>query len=319
MSTTTTAAAPRRRSAAASRPAVRRSARRRGKGTSQRAGYLFVLPAFAHMLLWTGIPLIASAVLAFTSYDVITAPKFVGLANFREMFADPVFVRSILNTAVYSFFTVPVAMGIALLLAVLLNTGLHGRWFFRTAIFVPQVTATIAVALVWLWMYDPGNGLFNSVLSLFGVSGPSWLQSTSFAMPSVILVGIWQGIGLKMLIYLAALQNLPPEVYEAAEVDGASAARRFFSITVPMLKPATFFVLVTSVVGAFQSFDQIYVLTDGGPANTTTMMTYEIYKSAFREFRMGYACAESLVLFALLVVLTIANRRMTVGGDLDDR
>ena len=137
-------------------------------------------------------------------------------------------------------------------------------------------------------------------------------------MPAVIVVGIWQGIGLKMLIYLAALQSLPTELYEAASVDGASKVRQFFSLTVPLLKPATFFVFVTSVIGAFQSFDQVYILTDGGPANSTTMMTYEIYKSAFREFRMGYACAQSLVLFALLLVLTLVNRRIT-GGDRGSR
>jgi multiple sugar transport system permease protein len=289
----------------------RRRTRRDRRG---RAGVLLVAPALLHMLMWTGIPLVASVALAFTSYDVITAPEFVGFANFQEMFGDPVFLRSMLNTAVYTFFTVPVAMGIALLIAMMLNGKLRGRALFRTAIFLPQVTATIAIALVWLWMYSPGNGLFNTVLGAFGIPGPAWLTSTTWAMPSVIMVGIWQGIGLKMLIYLAALQNLPQELYEAASVDGASRTRQFFSITLPLLKPATFFVFVTSVIGAFQSFDQIYVLTDGGPANTTTMMTYEIYKSAFREFRMGYACAESLVLFAMLIVLTLANRRMTAGG-----
>jgi ABC-type sugar transport system permease subunit len=215
---------------------------------------------------------------------------------------------------VYTFFTVPVAMSIALLIALMLNTKLAGRAIFRTAIFIPQVTATIAVALVWLWIYDPRTGLANAILSFLGLDGPNWLSSTTWAMPAVILVGIWQGIGLKMLIYLAALQSLPAELYEAAAVDGASRVRQFFSLTVPLLKPATFFVFVTSVIGAFQSFDQVYILTDGGPANSTTMMTYEIYKSAFREFRMGYACAQSLVLFALLLVLTLVNRRIT-GGD----
>ena len=219
-----------------------------------------------------------------------------------------------LNTSIYTFFTVPVAMAIALLIALMLNTRLAGRAIFRTAIFIPQVTATIAVALVWLWIYDPRSGLANAVLSFLGLDGPAWLSSTDWAMPAVIVVGIWQGIGLKMLIYLAALQSLPTDLYEAASVDGASKVRQFFSLTLPLLRPATFFVFVTSVIGAFQSFDQVYILTDGGPANSTTMMTYEIYKSAFREFRMGYACAQSLVLFALLLFLTLLNRRIT-GGD----
>ncbi|MCX4850115.1 carbohydrate ABC transporter permease [Streptomyces sp. NBC_00893] len=279
----------------------------------QRAGMLMVAPALLHASLWIGLPVVASVVLAFTKYDVLTAPQFVGLDNFTEMMGDAVFRKSIVNTVVYTFFTVPFGMMLGLLVALALHTGLKARGIFRTAVFLPQVTATVAIALVWLWIYNPGNGLLNTLLSFLGIDGPAWLSSTSWAMPSVILVGIWQGIGMKMLIYLAALQSLPKELYEAASVDGASKVRQFFSITLPLLKPATFFVLITSMITAFQSFDQIYILTDGGPANSTTMMTYEIYKSAFREFRVGYACAQSLVLFVLLMGFTLVNRRI-MGG-----
>ncbi|GAA3479999.1 sugar ABC transporter permease [Streptomyces yanii] len=279
----------------------------------QRAGMLMVAPALLHASLWIGLPVVASVVLAFTKYDVLTAPQFVGLDNFSEMMGDAVFRKSIVNTVIYTFFTVPFGMMLGLLVALALHTGLKARGIYRTAVFLPQVTATVAIALVWLWIYNPGNGLLNALLSFVGVDGPAWLASTSWAMPSVILVGIWQGIGMKMLIYLAALQSLPKELYEAASVDGASKVRQFFSITVPLLKPATFFVLITSMISAFQSFDQIYILTDGGPANSTTMMTYEIYKSAFREFRVGYACAQSLVLFVLLMGFTLVNRRI-MGG-----
>ncbi|MFJ1843767.1 MULTISPECIES: carbohydrate ABC transporter permease [unclassified Streptomyces] len=279
----------------------------------QRAGMLMVAPALLHASLWIGLPVVASVVLAFTKYDVLTAPQFVGLDNFREMMGDAVFRKSIVNTVVYTFFTVPFGMMLGLLVALALHTGLKARGIFRTAVFLPQVTATVAIALVWLWIYNPGNGLLNTLLSFLGIDGPAWLASTSWAMPSVILVGIWQGIGMKMLIYLAALQSLPKELYEAASVDGASKVRQFFSITLPLLKPATFFVLITSMISAFQAFDQIYILTDGGPANSTTMMTFEIYKSAFREFRVGYACAQSLVLFVLLMGFTLVNRRI-MGG-----
>ncbi|MFB7186566.1 carbohydrate ABC transporter permease [Streptomyces sp. NPDC056230] len=279
----------------------------------QRAGMLMVAPALLHASLWIGLPVVASVVLAFTKYDVLTAPQFVGLDNFRDMMDDAVFRKSVVNTVVYTFFTVPFGMMLGLLVALALHTGLKARGIFRTAVFLPQVTATVAIALVWLWIYNPGNGLLNTLLSFLGIDGPAWLSSTSWAMPSVILVGIWQGIGMKMLIYLAALQSLPKELYEAASVDGASRVRQFFSITLPLLKPATFFVLITSMISAFQSFDQIYILTDGGPANSTTMMTYEIYKSAFREFRVGYACAQSLVLFVLLMGFTLVNRRI-MGG-----
>ncbi|MFI7008735.1 carbohydrate ABC transporter permease [Streptomyces sp. NPDC050145] len=294
------------------RPAPARP--RRGPGARRRrAGLLMVLPALLHAALWIGVPVIAAVCLAFTSYDVLSSPRFVGLDNFREMLGDAVFRKSVVNTVIYTFFTVPFGMVLGLLLALALDKGLRARGVFRTAIFLPQVTATVAIALVWLWIYNPRNGLFNTLLAIFGIEGPAWLVSTSWAMPSVILVGIWQGIGMKMLIYLAALQNLPKELYEAASVDGASPVRQFFSITLPLLKPATFFVLITSLISAFQSFDQVYILTDGGPAGSTTMMTYEIYKSAFREFRVGYACAQSLVLFVLLMGFTLVNRRI-MGG-----
>ncbi|MFD8851422.1 carbohydrate ABC transporter permease [Streptomyces sp. NPDC059604] len=279
----------------------------------QRAGMLMVAPALLHASLWIGLPVVASVVLAFTKYDVLTPPQFVGLDNFRDMLDDAVFRKSVVNTVVYTFFTVPFGMMLGLLVALALHTGLKARGIFRTAVFIPQVTATVAIALVWLWIYNPGNGLLNTLLSFLGIEGPAWLSSTSWAMPSVILVGIWQGIGMKMLIYLAALQSLPKELYEAASVDGASKVRQFFSITLPLLKPATFFVLITSMISAFQSFDQIYILTDGGPGNSTTMMTFEIYKSAFREFRIGYASAQSLVLFVLLMGFTLVNRRI-MGG-----
>ncbi|MFI2363379.1 carbohydrate ABC transporter permease [Promicromonospora sp. NPDC019610] len=307
--------APRAVSAQPSAP-PRSSAPRRGRAGAarRRAGMLMVAPAFLHALIWIGIPVIAAFVLSFTSYDVLTQPRFIGVQNYLDAFGDPVFRRGMLNTLVYAFFTVPVAMAIALLIALMLDTQLRARALFRTAVFIPQVTATIAVALVWLWIYDPRSGLLNAVLSFFGLPAQNWLSSTTWAMPAVITVGIWQGIGLKMLIYLAALQSLPKDVYEAASVDGASRTRQFFSLTLPLLRPATFFVFVTSVISAFQAFDLIYILTDGGPANTTTMMTYEIYKSAFREFRVGYACAQSIVLFVFLLVLTLANRRLN-GGD----
>ncbi|MDX3324278.1 MULTISPECIES: sugar ABC transporter permease [Streptomyces] len=280
----------------------------------RRAGMLMVAPALLHASLWIGLPVVVSVALAFTKYDVLTAPEFVGLDNFRDMLDDAVFRKSIVNTLLYTFFTVPFGMALGLLVALALHTGLKARGIFRTAVFLPQVTATVAIALVWLWIYNPGNGLLNTMLAFLGVDGPAWLSSTTWAMPSVILVGIWQGIGMKMLIYLAALQSLPRELYEAASVDGASRVRQFFSITLPLLKPATFFVLITSMISAFQSFDQIYILTDGGPANSTTMMTYEIYKSAFREFRVGYASAQSLVLFVLLMGFTLVNKRIMGGS-----
>ncbi|MEV4411496.1 sugar ABC transporter permease [Catellatospora sp. NPDC049609] len=294
--------------------------RRRLGYERRRAAWLMLTPALIHLTWWIGVPVLATFVLAFTHYDVLAGTiSWVGLDNFTEIFADETWNLSILHTVVYTFFTVPVAMAIAVVIAVLLNTKLRARAWYRAAFFLPHITATVAIALVWMWMFEPNVGLFNAVLSMAGLNGPAWLSDPDYAMAAVIVVSVWKGIGLKMLIYLAALQSIPPETYEAADLDGASAPRRFWSITLPLLKPATFFVFVVSMIDAFQVFDQVYVLTpDGGPANATTVMTFEIYKTAFSEFRISTACAQSLVLFAFLLVLTVISRRMT-GKDDDAR
>lgn len=299
------------RRAAARVPAARGSDVTRGQ---RRAAWLMVAPAGLHALVWIAVPVVATFVLSVTNYSVLEPLRFVGVGNYTRAFADPVFRASIGHTAVYAFFTVPVAMAVAVFLAVLLNQPIRARGLYRAAYFLPQVTATVAVAMVWLQIYDPHDGLVNKVLAALGVTGPAWLADPDYALPAVIAVGIWQGIGIKMLIYLAALQNIPPELYEAAQLDGAGAWQQFRRITLPCLRPATFFVAVVSVIGAFQVFDQVYVLTDGGPANATTMMTYEVYKSAFVNFQMGLACAKSVVLFVFLFGLTLLNR-LVVGRD----
>ncbi|TDC02491.1 sugar ABC transporter permease [Micromonospora fluostatini] len=293
--------------------------RRRLGADRRRAAYLMLAPSVIHLVWWIGLPVVATFGLAFTDYDVIAGTiQWAGLDNFREIFADDIWNRSIWHTIVFTFFTVPVAMAIAVFIAVLLNQQIRARAWYRAAFFMPHITATVAIALVWMWMFEPTLGLFNLLLERVGVNGPAWLSDPDWAMPAVILVSIWKGIGLKMLIYLAALQNIPHDLYEAADLDGASGLRRFFAITLPLLKPATFFVFIVSMIDAFQVFDQVYVLTpDGGPANSTTVMTYEIYRTAFGEFDISAACAQSLVLFAFLLVLTVIGRRLT-GKEADE-
>ncbi|MCL2554490.1 MAG: sugar ABC transporter permease [Actinomycetia bacterium] len=298
---------------------------RRGSGPRQsrlardrrRTAYLMLAPATVHLVWWIGFPVAATFVLAFLHYDVLAGTAtFAGLDNFRAIFADSTWNASIWHTVVFTFFTVPVAMAIAVVLAVLLNNKMRGRAWYRAAIFMPHITATVAIALVWMWMFEPRIGILNTALGWFGVKGPVWLGDPSWALFAVIMVSIWKGVGIKMLIYLAALQAMPQDVYEAAELDGASKARTFWSITLPLLKPATFFVLVVSIIDSFQAFDQLYVLTpDGGPANSTTVMTYEIYSKAFKEFQMGQAAAMSVVLFAFLLVLMLLSRRLTGRED----
>ena len=297
------------------RPAAGRQKRSRFGRKSRRTGWLMVAPAIAQLGLWTAIPVIATFALSLTNYNVFDFPKWIGLENYIEIWNDPTFRKATWNTIVYTFWTVPVSMAIAVVIAVALNQKLRAQNWYRAAFFLPQVTATVAIAMVWLWIYDPQQGLFNTALSVIGIPGHAWLASPDTALWAVSLVGVWQGIGLKMLIYIAALQNVDEALYEAASIDGASTLRKFFSITLPMLKPATFFVFVISIIGAFQVFDQVYVLTDGGPANATTMMTYEVYRSAFQNFRMGTACAQSVYLFAFLLVMTLVSRKLTRGDD----
>jgi multiple sugar transport system permease protein len=281
----------------------------------RRAGYLLCAPAVAHMVLFTLIPVLAALWLSFTDYRVLTPPSWVGLDNYVTMFQDQAFRRSIWNTTVYTFFTVPFAMVLALLVAVALNEKLRARAWYRAAFFLPHVTATVAVAMVWIWMYNPRIGLFNAALGVFGIGRINWLGDPNFALPSVIVMGIWQGIGVKMLIYLAALQGIAEHLYEAAAIDGANKWQQFIYITVPQLKYATFFVFVISLIDSFQVFDSIWVMTQGGPVNSTTVMTYEVYRSAFQSFRMGYASAQAVLLFAIIFVLTVVSKRLTRSDD----
>lgn len=313
---TTTAPAPPEK---ATSPPPRRSQKLSGPRRSEsRWGLLLAAPAALHILIWVGIPVLAAFVLSFTDYDMIERPSFVGVQNYLELLGDTIFWKGVVNNLIMAVVGIPISMLIALVLAVLLNRGLRGEGLFRTLVFLPHVTATVAVAMIWLWIYAPtGNGLANMALSAFGLPEQAWLTNANLALPSVILVTIWQGIGLKMLIYLASLQGIPQELYEAADIDGAGPVQRFFRITVPMLKPATFFVLVTSIIANFQAFDLIYNLTSGGPANATTVVTYEIYQTAFQQFRMGLATAQSVVLLAILVVLTIISRKLVGGADND--
>ncbi|WP_203568850.1 carbohydrate ABC transporter permease [Aestuariimicrobium ganziense] len=279
-------------------------------------GWLLTLPALIHTLIWVGAPVVVAIFMSFTDYDVVNPPEFNGGANYTELMGDQVFWRALWHNLIMVTFGVPISMFIALVLAVALNQALRGQSWFRTMIFMPHVTATVAIAMIWLWIYAPGTpGLANRILSFVGLGPFNWLTSTDLALPAVILVTIWQGIGIKMLIYLAALQGVSHELYEAAEVDGANTIQKFFQITVPLLRPATFFVLVTSIIGNFQTFDLIFNLTNGGPANATTVITYQIYVAAFQQFRMGYATAMSVILLLVLLVLTLLSRKIVGGTD----
>lgn len=274
------------------------------------AGYLFLLPNLIGFLVFALIPIVAALTLTFTSWDLVTAPKFVGLDNYGQMLHDQLFWQTASNSLYYTVGAVPIAVFIAFWLALLLNRKMRGVVFFRTVFFLPYVTLTVAIAIVWQWLYNPDIGLINYILGLFGIDGPQWLQSTTWAMPAVIVMSDWQGIGYPILIFLAGLQGIPEEYYEAAKIDGASGFQQLRYITVPLLSPATFFILTTSFISAMQAFDQFYVMTQGGPAYATTPLVMYIYQSGFQFFKMGYACTLAAVLFLAIFFITIVQWRM---------
>jgi multiple sugar transport system permease protein len=260
----------------------------------------------------TILPGVFSFYLSFHEWNILEPEKpFVGLENYRRLVNDRRVIQSIWNTIYYTVVSVPATLFLSLLVALLLNNEIRGRGLFRTLYYLPVVTSGVAVAVVWKWIFNGDFGLINYYLIQAGIiSEPiRWLTDPNLAMPSVIIVSVWGGVGGAMIIYLAGLQAIPEEMYDAAKVDGAGPVRILFSITIPLLAPATFFLLITSIIGAFQQFGLPYLLTAGGPVGRTTTIAYYLYNSAFKNFEMGYAAAMSYVLFAMIFVFTLLHMR----------
>ncbi|RPJ43484.1 MAG: sugar ABC transporter permease, partial [Chloroflexi bacterium] len=266
---------------------------------------VFLAPTVFGLTFGTLGPVLAAIGISFTKWDVLTPPVFNGLANFRQLLTDPTFRKAIWNTVYYVLGVVPAATVIGLLLALLLNQKLRGITFYRTAYFLPVVSSTVAVALVWSWIYSKDFGLLNYMLRSIGLQPVAWLNSTRYAMLALIMMGIWGLLGQGMIIFLAGLQGISQSYYEAAEVDGANRWGKFLHITLPLITPSMFFFFIITMISAFQAFEQIYVMTRGGPSNATTTMVYYIYNNAFRNFRMGYASAQAIALFLIVMVLTL--------------
>jgi multiple sugar transport system permease protein len=274
------------------------------------AGYLFILPNLVGFLVFSLCPIVAAFVLTLTEWNLAAAPQFVGLTNFERLVDDPLFWKTAWNSVLYTVGAVPIGVCLAFWLALLLNRRMRGVVFFRTVFYLPHVTLTVAIAMVWAWIYHPQVGLINYLLSLVGIVGPSWLTSTTWAMPAIIVMSNWMGIGGAMLIFLAGLQGIPEEYYEAAMIDGANPLQRVRHITVPLLSPTTFFILVTSAIGAMQAFDQFYVMTQGGPAFATTTAVMYIFLNAFQFFKMGYGAAAAAALFLAILAITLVQWRL---------
>ena len=274
------------------------------------AGYLFLLPNLIGFLIFSLIPIIATFGLTLTDWNLIGERTFVGLANYQKLVVDKLFWRTAKTTIADTLGAVPIGVFIAFWLALLLNRKMRGVVFFRTVFFLPHVTLTVAVAIVWAWIYHPEMGLVNYGLGLIGIDGPRWLQSTTWAMPAIIIMSNWKGIGYAMLIFLAGLQAIPQELLEAATIDGASPFQRLRHIVLPLIAPTTFFILVTSFIGAMQAFDQFYVMTAGGPAYSTTTLVMYIFQNGFEWFQMGYAATVAVVLFACIFVITAVQWKL---------
>ncbi len=283
--------------------------------------YVFIGPAVLGLLLFSIGPMIASLLLSFTSYDLLSPPEWIGGQNYVDLVADPLFRKSLGITLTYGVISVPATMIIALLLAILLNSKIPALPVFRSAYYLPSVISGVAVAMVWRWMFNGEFGLINIGLSKIGIDGPSWLTSESWALRALIFMSLWS-FGGTMLIYLAGLQGVPRELYEAAEVDGASRVRQHLHITVPMLSSVTLFNLIMGIISSLQVFAEPFVLTAGGPNNSTLLLPLYLYQNAFTYLKMGYASAIAWVAFAIIMLLTLLVFRsmpMWVHTEADDQ
>jgi len=291
------------------RPATTgRVAARRGGGTRGGEGrwaLLFLAPTLIGLAVLSAGPILATLGISLTSWDMLTTPKFVGLDNYLHLVDDERFGRALQNTFFYTAVSVPLGLGLALALASALNRQIRGIAWIRTMYFLPLVTSATAIALVWLWMYSP-TGLLNNALAFFGVSPQRWVADPTLAMPSIIAMSIWQGLPANVIIFLAGLQAIPSEYYDAASVDGAGRWSSFRRITLPLLTPSIFFTGILALIGAFQVFDQVYVMANPGkPGAATITLVYFIYENGFRNFKMGYAGAASWVLFLIVALFTV--------------
>jgi multiple sugar transport system permease protein len=284
---------------------------RRVRNSQAVTGYLFVLPLALPIFVFHYASMLFSLAISLTDWSGITPrPVFVGLGNYVGLVQDPTFWNALYNTVYYTAGTVPLSVAVSIALAIVLNQGVRGLAVLRAAYFLPYVTPTVAVAVVWLWLYAPGTGLFNQLLRLVGLPPQQWLLSTELAMPAMIVMGSWKALGAKIVILLAGLQGIPRQCYEAARIDGAGdwACARY--ITLPLLMPTIFLVIVLSTINSFQVFGSIYVMTQGGPLRSTEVMVYYIFNQAFESFRMGYASALSWVLFAIILGATLLQKRL---------
>jgi multiple sugar transport system permease protein len=272
-------------------------------------GYLFIAPQMLGLILFILGPVFVAIYLSFTQWNMIAPPRWVGMRNYLRQLGDPLFHTVAWNTAYLSVVYIPLVIAASLGLALLLNRQFPLRNVYRALYFAPVVTSVVAISLLWQWILEPEFGLLNYLLSMVGIQGPLWLASRDWAMPGIILMRVWWGAGFYMVILLAGLQSIPPIYYEAAKLDGANAWQCFRFVTLPLLSPALFLVFVMATILTLQEFEQVYIMTGGGPADATNVMVLHIYRQAFRYFRMGDATALSVLLFGVIILFTYLQFR----------
>lgn len=280
------------------------------------AGWIFILPALFGTLIFIIIPVICSFGLSFAKWDLLNPIEFAGLENYREIFTEPLFGKILLNTIVFALSSSFFGVLIPLILAVILNSKIRGSEFYKTAYFLPFITPMIVIGIVWQWIFDPNIGILNKFLHLH----INWLYDTNWALPALIAVSVWKLIGYNMIIFLSSLSGISNSMFEAAKIDGAGPAKIFLYVTVPLLSPTIFFVVIITAISSFQVFDLIYLMTQGGPLDSTNVLVYAIYKNAFEYFNVGKASAIAYVLFVIILVLTLIQwklRKKLVYNEID--
>lgn len=270
------------------------------------AAWIFVFPALLGMLIFIIIPIFFSFGLSFAKWDLLNPIQFVGLDNYKEIFTEPLFGKILLNTIVFALATSFFGVIIPLILAAIMNSKIRGADFFKTAYFLPFITPMIVIGIVWEWIFDPNIGLLNKVLQVH----INWLYDPHWAMPALIIVSVWKLIGYNMIIFLSGFSGISNSMFEAAKIDGANPVETFFYVTIPLLSPTIFFVVIITAVSSFQVFDLIYLMTQGGPLDSTNVLVYAIYKNAFEYFNAGKASAIAYVLFVIILVLTLLQWNM---------
>ncbi len=279
------------------------------------SGYLFTAPSLIFILIFVVVPMVAGMVLGFFQWDAFGKPVTIGLANFRQLWTDPVFLAALRNTFYFACVSTPIAIVLGLALAIAVNEPwVKGKGFFTTVHFIPVIMSMVAVALIWRWIYDNEYGLLNSVLRMFSMPRQMWLQNAKLVIPALMLVDIWKTVGYNMVIYLAALQDVPRHLVESAELDGAGWIQKNRFVVIPWLAPATLFVTVISFINSFQVFDLVYIFVgERGPDKNSIVMVFDVYLTAFRSYQMGYASAQAVVLFIIILVFSISLLRVLAG------